>query len=169
GGGGGGGGAACRHRSQCLPTIGGKEPLTVAQVGLDRRRSGATGASILRPRNLALAACVLIAGWLVFVPLAALFYTAFTEDTGLGPGPVSLRNFVEAYSSWHVTRLFGNSVIFAAGTALVTLIMGGLVAWVVERTDAPCGGLFHALALLSFAIPGLLTAMAWILVLSPNI
>jgi iron(III) transport system permease protein len=105
----------------------------------------------------------------VFVPLAALFYTAFTEDTGLGPGPASLQNFVDAYSSWHVTRLFGNSVIFAAGTALVTLVMGGLVAWVVERTDAPCGGLFHALALLSFAIPGLLTAMAWILVLSPNI
>jgi iron(III) transport system permease protein len=143
--------------------------LAVAQVGLGRRPAGATGASILRPRNLALAACVLIAGWLVFVPLAALFYTAFTEDTGLGPGPYSLNNFVEAYSSWHVARLFGNSLIFAAGTALVTLVMGGLVAWVVERTDAPLGGLFHALALLSFAIPGLLTAMAWILVLSPNI
>jgi iron(III) transport system permease protein len=143
--------------------------LTVAQVGLDRRQAGATGASILRPRNLALAACVVIAGWLVFVPLAALFYTAFTEDTGLGPGPYSLKNFVDAYSSWHVARLFGNSVIFAGGTALVTLVMGGLVAWVVERTDAPLGGLFHALALLSFAIPGLLTAMAWILVLSPNI
>jgi iron(III) transport system permease protein len=136
---------------------------------LDRRPAGATGASILRPRNLALAACVVIAGWLVFVPLAALFYTAFTEDTGLGPGPATLQNFVDAYSSWHVARLFGNSVIFAAGTALVTLVMGGLVAWVVERTDAPCGSLFHALALLSFAIPGLLTAMAWILVLSPNI
>jgi iron(III) transport system permease protein len=143
--------------------------LTVAQVGLDRRQAGATGASILRPRNLALAACVVIAGWLVFVPLAALFYTAFTEDTGLGPGPASLQNFVDAYSSWHVARLFGNSVIFAGGTALVTLVMGGLVAWVVERTDEPLGGLFHALALLSFAIPGLLTAMAWILVLSPNI
>ena len=143
--------------------------MTVAQVGLDSRPAGATGASILRPRNLALAACVLIAGWLVFVPLAALFYTAFTEDTGLGPGPYSLKNFVEAYSSWHVARLFGNSLIFAAGTALVTLVMGGLVAWVVERTDAPLSGLFHALALLSFAIPGLLTAMAWILVLSPNI
>jgi iron(III) transport system permease protein len=123
----------------------------------------------LRPRNLVLAACVLIAGWLVFVPLSALFYTAFTEDTGFGPGPASLKNFIEAYSSWHIVRLFGNSLVFAAGTALVTLIMGGLVAWVVERTDAPGGSLFHALALLSFAIPGLLTAMAWIFVLSPNI
>jgi iron(III) transport system permease protein len=143
--------------------------LAVAQVGLDRRQAGATRASILRPRNLALAACVLIAGWLVFVPLAALFYTAFTEDTGLTAGPFSFKNFVDAYSSWHVARLFANSLIFAAGTALVTLVMGGAVAWVVERTDAPLGGLFHALALLSFAIPGLLTAMAWILVLSPNI
>ena len=80
----------------------------------------------LRPRNLALAACVLVAGWLVFVPLSALFYTAFTEDTGFGPGPASLQNFIEAYSSWHILRLFGNSLIFALGTALVTLVMGGL-------------------------------------------
>jgi iron(III) transport system permease protein len=123
----------------------------------------------LRPRNLLLIACVLIAGWLVFVPLSALFYTAFTEDTGFGPGPASLQNFVDAYSSWHITRLLQNSVVFALGTAVVTLVMGGLVAWVVERTDAPGGSLFHALALLSFAIPGLLTAMAWIFVLSPNI
>ncbi len=123
----------------------------------------------LRARNLALLACVILAGWLVFVPLAALFYTAFTEDTGFGSGPWSLVNFVEAYSGWHILRLLGNSVIFAGGTALVTLLMGGLVAWVVERTDAPGASLFHALALLSFAIPGLLMAMAWIFVLSPNI
>jgi iron(III) transport system permease protein len=39
----------------------------------------------------------------------------------------------------------------------------------VERTDAPGNMLFHNLALISFAIPGLLMAMAWIFVLSPNI
>jgi iron(III) transport system permease protein len=126
-------------------------------------------AAALRPRNLALAACVVIAGWLVFVPMAALFYTAFTEDTGFGPGPASLQNFVQAYSSWHIVRLFGNSLVFAVGTAIATLAMGALVAFVVERTDAPLGPLFHSLALLSFAIPGLLTSMAWIFVLSPNI
>ena len=112
--------------------------MTVAQVGLDRRPSGATGASILRPRNLALIACVVIAGWLVFVPLAALFYTAFTEDTGLGPGPASLQNFVEAYSSWHVARLFGNSLIFAGGTALVTLVIAAADRGQVDRDGHRC-------------------------------
>src|SRR5437016_13978559 len=102
------------------------------------------GQAWLRPRNLALAACVLVAGWLGFVPLSALAYTAFTEDTGFGPGPASFKNFIEAYSSWHILRLFGNSLLFAIGTAVVTLLMGGIVAWVVERTDAPGGVLFHA-------------------------
>src|SRR5262245_18963212 len=115
-----------------------------------------------RPRNLALIAIVLVAGWLVFVPLAALFYTAFTDDTGgFSAGSYSLQNFVEAYSDPHILRLFGNSLVFAIGTALATLVMGALVAFVVERTDAPLGPLLHALALLSFAIPGLLTSMAW--------
>ena len=116
-----------------------------------------------------LVACVALAVWFVFVPLSALIYNAFTEDTGSGPGAFSLDNFVEAYSGWHILRLFGNSLVFAIGTALTTFVMGGLVAWTVERTDAPGGSLFHTLSLLSFAVPGLLMAMAWIFVFSPNI
>jgi iron(III) transport system permease protein len=119
--------------------------------------------------NIALVACVVVVAWLVLVPLSALLYNAFTEDTGFGPGDFSLDNFVEAYSSWHILGLLWNSLVFAVGTALTTLVMGALVAWVVERTDAPGGSLFHTLSLLSFAVPGLLIAMAWIFVFSPNI
>jgi iron(III) transport system permease protein len=119
--------------------------------------------------NLALVICVVAAAWLVLVPLAALFLTAFTEDTGLGFGAWTFDNFVEAYSDSHVLRLFGNSLIYAIGSAILTFCIGGFVAWAVERTDAPGGALFHNLALMSFAVPGLLMAMAWIFVLSPNI
>jgi iron(III) transport system permease protein len=131
--------------------------------------AGSRLAAWLRPWNLVLVACVALALWMVLVPVSALFYNAFTEDTGFGPGAFSLENFVEAYSSWQILALFRNSLVFATGTALTTLVLGGLVSWAVERTDAPGGALFHSLALLSFAIPGLLMAMAWILVLSPNI
>jgi iron(III) transport system permease protein len=122
-----------------------------------------------RRPNFLLIVCVAIGLWLVLVPLTGLLLTAFTEDTGLGFGAFTLDNFVEAYSGARLLRLIGNSVIYAAGTAVVTFVIGGFVAWAVERTDAPGAMLFHNLALLSFAIPGLLMAMAWIFVLSPNI
>lgn len=146
--------------------------MTIASNHLDGLR-GVAAASRLARRvtlpNVLLVACVVVAVWLVFVPLCALLYNAFTEDTGFGPGAFSLDNFIEAYSSWHILRLFWNSLVFAVGTAVTTLVMGALVAWVVERTDAPGGSLFHSLSLLSFAVPGLLMAMAWIFVFSPNI
>ena len=126
-------------------------------------------ADYLKPSNFVLVGCVLVALWLVFVPVSALFYNAFTEDTGFGPGAFSLQNFVDAYADWQILALFRNSLVFALGTALTTFALGGLVSWAVERTDAPGAALFHSLALLSFAIPGLLMAMAWIFVLSPNI
>ena len=119
--------------------------------------------------NILLILCVAVGAWLVLVPVAALLATAFTEDTGLGFGAFTLENFAEAYSSTHILRLIGNSLVYAVGTAVVTFLIGGFVAWAVERTDAPGAALFHNLALLSFAIPGLLMAMAWIFVLSPNI
>jgi iron(III) transport system permease protein len=146
--------------------------LSIANGRLDRlpRVSvvGNLGERVTRAA-VTLVACVVVVAWLVLVPLSALLYNAFTEDTGFGPGGVSLENFVEAYSSWHILGLLWNSLVFAVGTALTTLVMGALVAWVVERTDAPGGSLFHTLSLLSFAVPGLLIAMAWIFVFSPNI
>src|SRR3984893_10072385 len=146
--------------------------LTVAHDRLNRRFGIAPGgrlAGYLKLSNFVLVGCVLVALWFVFVPVSALFYNAFTEDTGFGPGAFSLENFVEAYSSWQILALFRNSLLFAVGTALTTFALGGLVSWAVERTDAPGAALFHSLALLSFAIPGLLMAMAWIFVFSPNI
>jgi iron(III) transport system permease protein len=138
-------------------------------VAFDQSAGLSVDTSRWRRPNFLLIVCVAIGIWLVLVPLAALFLTAFTEDTGLGFGAFTLDNFVDAYGSGRILRLIGNSLIYAAGTAALTFVIGGLVAWAVERTDAPGGALFHNLALLSFAVPGLLMAMAWIFVLSPNI
>jgi hypothetical protein len=56
---------------------------------------GRLSALVTSPRLL-LVACAGVAVWLVLVPLSALLYNAFTEDTGFGPGAFSLDNFVEA-------------------------------------------------------------------------
>lgn len=123
----------------------------------------------LQPSNILLFAAMALVIWLVFVPLASLFYIAFAEDTPIGPGALSLENFIIAYDDRNLLGLLKNSLVYGAGTAVLTLFMGAGVAWVVERTDAPWRNTFHILALLSFALPGLLTTMAWILIFSPNI
>jgi iron(III) transport system permease protein len=119
--------------------------------------------------RLVLGACLVLAAWIVLVPLAGLLVTAFSEDTGAGPGALSLANFVDAFGETHVARLLVNSAVYAAGSAVLAAVLGGFLAAVVEKTDAPLRGLLHVGALLSLAIPGLLTTMAWMLVLSPNV
>lgn len=123
----------------------------------------------LRPADLVLVACVALVAWLVLVPLAALVYVAFTEDTAYGPGDFTWANFAEAYGDFDIVRLAANSLVYSAGAGLGSFALGTAVAWVVERTDAPLRGTFHTLAIIAFAVPGLLVAMAWTLVLSPNI
>jgi iron(III) transport system permease protein len=119
--------------------------------------------------RLVLVPCVAAVAWLVFVPLATLVYVGFTESTSFGAGGFTLGNFAEAYGHRPIARLFANSLIYALGSGALSFALGAAAAWVVERTDARLRRILHALALLSFAVPGLLMAMAWTLVLSPNI
>ncbi len=120
------------------------------------------------PRLIAIGS-ILLTIWLLLVPLGALLMTAFSEDTIYGPGDLTLENFKDAYSSSRILLLIWNSFVFAAGGSALTILMGGLVAWAVERTDMPGRDLFHGFTLLTFALPGLLTTMAWMLILSPNV
>ncbi len=134
-----------------------------------RRGALAALSDLLNPTSVLLVLSALIAGWLVIVPVAALLYTAFAEDTPMGPGDFTLQNFIDVLTSPHLGELFATTMIFAIGTAALTFLMGAFVAWVVERTDTPGREWFHRMALLTFAIPGLLTTMSWILIASPNV
>ena len=135
-------------------------------------RSGPTSGKLFLwlswPRLIAIGS-ILFTIWLLLVPLGALLMTAFSEDTIYGPGDLTLENFKDAYSSSRILLLIWNSFVFAAGGSALTILMGGLVAWAVERTDMPGRDLFHGFTLLTFALPGLLTTMAWMLILSPNV
>ena len=134
-----------------------------------KRRTLGLGRLRPSPQQAIAIVCILIAGWLVLAPLYGLFLTSFSEDTPYGPGAFTLANFIQAYGDASIVRLFSNSLVFAAGASILTLLLGAFVAWAVERTDMPGREIFHNMALLSFALPGLLTTMAWTLIFSPNI
>lgn len=122
------------------------------------------------PQWVIMGGVVSIVGWLALVPLAFLVWQSFrTPDTVRKPAVWTLQNYWEAYSSPETLVLFLNSVQFAAGTAVLALVIGTGLAWMTERTNTPLKPLFYALSIIPLIIPGILFVVSWIMLASPKI
>ncbi len=108
--------------------------------------------------------------WLALVPLVFLLWQSFlTPQTATVPAQYTLENFSTAYSSADNARLFFNSLQFAIGAAVLSLVVGTGLAWMNERTNTPFKTLFFALAIIPLVIPGILFTVSWIMLASPKI
>lgn len=122
------------------------------------------------PKWFVMGGVVSIVAWLALIPLAFLIYQSFrTPGTARKPAVWTLGNYLEAYSSSDTLVLFANSVEFAAGTAILALVIGTALAWMTERTNTPMKPLFYALSIIPLIIPGILFVVAWIFLASPKI
>jgi len=115
------------------------------------------------------ASCAL-AAWLSLVPLGFLVWQSFlTPQTAEMPARFTWENYTTAYFSAETVSLFGNSVVFGAGSSVVAFMSGTFFAWVNERTNTPFKSLFFALSLIPLVIPAILFTVSWILLASPKI
>ena len=106
--------------------------------------------------------------WLVLVPLAVLVVSAF-KPTGLLRDPgFTLAHLIDTYSSAQFWSLVAATLQFAVGSTAVALVLGGTLAWLVERTDLPAPALVRAMVILPMATPPFLLAISWIILLSPR-
>ncbi len=110
--------------------------------------------------------------FLVLTPLAFLILGSFS--TARLPGDFSLDamglvNYIKVYSDPGTYELFTNTVIYVAGSAAVGISLAVSLAWLVERTNMPGKLLVYAGVPMTLAVPGMLQAMAWVLLLSPRI
>ncbi|MGZ5880908.1 MAG: iron ABC transporter permease, partial [Xanthobacteraceae bacterium] len=106
--------------------------------------------------------------WLVLVPLAVLVVSAFKPSGLLRDPGFTLTHVIETYSDPQFWRLVGATLQFAAGSTAVALVLGGALAWLVERTDLPAPTLVRTLVILPMATPPFLLAISWIILLSPR-
>lgn len=113
----------------------------------------------------------IIIGYLVLVPLGMLILSSFRryELSGSIGYVFTLENYRETYLNPGFLEALLNSFIYAAGGTALALLMGTALAWVTERTNTPFRGLFTVCAGAQFFIPGVLSTLAWILLLSPRI
>lgn len=120
--------------------------------------------SVLQGRSLVLLAVVVVVGYLTLTPLVFLAYGTFVEN-----GHISLGGFTRAYATSGLPTMAANSVIFAAGSALVALVVGTLLAYVTIRTNVPFRPLLVTTAMVPLIIPGLLYTISWIMLSSENV
>jgi len=112
---------------------------------------------------------VLLVLYLAAVPLGMLAWGSLKTGSLLDTGGLTLNNFKLAYGDPRSYSLLVNSLIYAGGTCLFSLVIGTSLAFLVERTNTPFRSLFTALALIPLIIPGILYTISWILLLSPRI
>ncbi len=106
----------------------------------------------------------MVVGYLAIVPLGYLLWGTFF-DAG---GP-TLRHFREAYASQGLGAMAANSLLFAAGSTVVAVGIGTVLAYLIARTDVPLKGLMFVAALVPLVIPGILHTIAWIFLASPRV
>jgi iron(III) transport system permease protein len=126
--------------------------------------------SRVNSQSLILAGCTLFVLYLAGVPLVMLLYGSIRSAPIGEPGATyTIQNYIKAYFDKEFYLLLLNSVYYALGTCTLTFLIGTFLAWVSERTNTPFKKLFVVMSLIPFIIPGILSTISWILLLSPKI
>lgn len=106
--------------------------------------------------------------YLVIPPLFFTIQSSFYVAKGFEPPSLSLKNYKDLLATPGTGPLLLNSLWFAVGSSVVALVIGTLLAWIVERTNTPYKNLAYLSAFTSFAIPGIIKVIGWILLLGPE-
>ena len=111
----------------------------------------------------------LILAYLVLPPFFFILHTSLVVDRGLQAGSFTIQHFENiAESLGDVKTLLANSLIYSIGSAAVALVYGTALAWLAERSDAPFRKLAYVSAYVSFAIPGIIKVVGWIMLMGPK-
>jgi iron(III) transport system permease protein len=106
---------------------------------------------------------------LVGVPLLFSIDLSFRDGTPVDRGGYTLQNYEQAFSNDRMAEAAFNTGIYAISVSVISLAGATFFAWLIERTDMPGRNLAWVLMLLPIAVPGMLSSMGWILLLSEDV
>jgi len=144
--------------------------MSLRESALGRAARPSTLGRLLRePITLTTLAVTALVGFLALHPTLMLIQGSLL-DAPLGKvGQWSLENYRTAYADPETYQLILNSFVFAIGSSVLSLLLGGVMAWITIRTNAPLRGLFELTAILPNIIPPLLIAISWTYLLNPSV
>jgi iron(III) transport system permease protein len=108
----------------------------------------------------------LVTAYLVLPPLYSVIQTSlFTTKLTGEIDQFTFQYYKNLISELRVLGPFLNTVYFSIGSALLATTIGGAIAWIATRTDAPLRGLGYFTAFASFGTPFILYTIGWLLLL----
>lgn len=138
------------------------------RVPANRRRGGLLAPVFwIRKHILAISIAALLV-WLIAGPMGLLINMSFRHGTPARPSALTMDNYLQVYGSSLTYSTLLNTVIYAGAVSVVSLLLATVFAWLVERTDMPGRNLVWVAMLIPLAMPGMLSAMSWILLGSPR-
>lgn len=104
---------------------------------------------------------VVFFAFLALYPLALVLLRLFYSNGRFDTTPLWLM-----FSQPDVGTLLFNTLVVVGASSLLALVVGSIMAWINERTDAGMGIVSDALPLIPFLLPPIAGAIGWVLLLS---
>ena len=118
------------------------------------------------PRRLIAALVGVVLAVLMLPPLWILIQDSVTTTDAIGNVTGwTFEHFRRLLSDRDALRSIWNTLVFATGSTVLSLITGGVLAWLVERTNAPCKILAYLATIISMGTPYILHVIAWLFLL----
>jgi iron(III) transport system permease protein len=112
------------------------------------------------------AALAILLTLFVLPPIWYLIYGSVVTTLATGEaGSFTLLYYRQLFSEPRLFEAAMNSAVFAAGSACVAIVLGGVQAWIVERTNSPFKTLAYVGSFVSLAFPYILYVVAWLFLL----
>ena len=114
----------------------------------------------------------LTVGAAVMTPLIFLVLGSFSLaelPTDISLSNLGFENYEEVWWDPDTYKVLNNTVIYTTGATAFGITGAAVLAWLVERTNIPGKLWIYAGVPMTLAMPGMLQAMAWVLLLSPRI
>lgn len=117
---------------------------------------------------LFLGSIVVVVSYLTVIPIAVMFFGSLQKGLPGSVTPITLENYIRAFSNPSVYSAILNSVTYSLGAGAISFMLGTYLAWLTERTDVPFKGLIYSSVVTAMMIPGVLFAISWTLLLAPK-
>lgn len=148
--------------------------LTAPRMALPRppARQRHPWSQAIRIVPLARSLLTIIVLYLLIGPVAILGFASVRTTSSTLPfsahSTFTFTNYTSIFSSLATYKILGTTLVYAAGSVALSLVVVVSLAFVLERTDFPLRRLTTAALMASLGLPPFVIALSWILLANPT-